>query len=69
MSIYYKNAPDGKKLLPYLILMNVYIGILMKLLVNGLWIIFEKIPFELLGIITLVYVNHNFSDERSLHFC
>ena len=32
MSIYYKYAPDEKKLLSYLMLINVYIGILLKLL-------------------------------------
>ena len=32
MSIDYKYAPDGKKLLLYLILMTVYIGILLNLL-------------------------------------
>ena len=32
MSIYYRYAPDGNKRLFYLMLMNVYIGILLKLL-------------------------------------
>ena len=32
MSIYYKYAPYGKKLLSYLMLMTVSIGILLKLL-------------------------------------
>ena len=39
ISIYYNYAPDGKKLLSYLMLMTVSIGILMKLLDNGLWIL------------------------------
>ena len=37
MSIYYKYAPDEKKLMCYLILMIVSIGILMNILENGLW--------------------------------
>ena len=32
MSIYYKSAPDGSKILFYLMLMTVYIGILLNLL-------------------------------------
>ena len=36
MSIYYKYAPYGKKLLFYLMLVIVSIGILLKLLENGL---------------------------------
>ena len=39
MSIYYKYAPDGMQFLFYLMLMTVSIGILMKLLGNGLWMI------------------------------
>ena len=39
MSIYYKYAPDGSKSLSYIMLMNVYIDIPLKLLENGLWII------------------------------
>ena len=39
MSIYYKYAPDGKKILFYFMLMTVSIGILLKLLENGLWIL------------------------------
>ena len=39
MSIYYKHAPDEKKLLCYLMLMIVSTGILLKLLENSLWII------------------------------
>ena len=42
MSIYYKYAPDGKKLLSYLLLMTVYIGIQMKPLENGLCILWER---------------------------
>ena len=37
--IYYKYAPYGKKMLSYIMLMTVYIGILMKLLENGLLIL------------------------------
>ena len=37
MSIYYKYAPDEKKLFLNLILMIASIGIHMKLLENGLW--------------------------------
>ena len=36
MSIYYKYAPDGSKLLSYLMLMIVSTGIQMKILKNGL---------------------------------
>ena len=39
MFIYYKYAPYGKKLLFYLMLRNVYIGIPLKILENGLWIL------------------------------
>ena len=39
MSIYYKYAPDGYKLLSYIMLMTVSIGILLKLLENDLWIL------------------------------
>ena len=39
MSIYYKYATDGSKKLFYLIMMNVSIGIPLKLLENGLWIL------------------------------
>ena len=39
MSIYYDFAPDGSNNLSCLILMTVSIGILLKLLQNGLWII------------------------------
>ena len=39
MSIYYKYAPDGTELLSYIMLMTVSIGIIMKLLENGLWIL------------------------------
>ena len=63
MSIYYKYAPDGNKIVVYLILMTVYIGIHMKLLENILWIIWKDIPCEIIGIYTLVHVNQNLSDE------
>ena len=36
ISIYHKYAPDGKKLLSYLMLMNVSIVVVMNLLENGL---------------------------------
>ena len=39
MSIYYKYAPDRTKKWSYIMLMTVYIGILMRILENGLWII------------------------------
>ena len=39
MSIYYKYALDGTKNVFNIMLMTVYIGILMKLLDNVLWII------------------------------
>ena len=39
MSIYYKYSPDGTKLLSYIMFMTVSIGILLKLLENGLWIL------------------------------
>ena len=39
MSIYYKYAPEGTKLLFYFTLMTVSIGILLKLLDNVSWII------------------------------
>ena len=38
MSIYYKYSPDGFFLF-YLMLMTVYIGILLNILENGLWIL------------------------------
>ena len=38
MSIYYKYAPYGGNFSFYLLLMNFYICILLKLLENGLWI-------------------------------
>ena len=41
MSIYYNYAPYGKKLLSYPMLMTVSIGILLKLLENGLWILYQ----------------------------
>ena len=41
MSIYYKYAPDGIKKLFYLMLMTVSIGIFLKMLENGLWMIQE----------------------------
>ena len=41
MSIYYKYAPYGKNVvLSYF--MTVYIGILLKLLENGLWMLQER---------------------------
>ena len=39
MSIYYNYALYGKKLLSYLMLMSMSIGIILKLLENSLWII------------------------------
>ena len=39
MSIYYNYAPDGTKCFVILMLINVSIIILLKLLVNGLWIL------------------------------
>ena len=42
MSIYYKYAPDGSKLLFYLMLMIVYIGTQIKILENGLLILWER---------------------------
>ena len=38
MSVYYKYAPDGAKILFYLILMTVSISIVLKLLENDFWI-------------------------------
>ena len=49
-------------------LMTVHIGILLKTLEHGFWIIQEKeIPCDILGMFTLVPVNKNFSDEGSLY--
>ena len=42
MSIYYKYAPYGSKMLFYCMLMIVSIGIKMKILVNGLLILWER---------------------------
>ena len=42
ISIYYKYAPDGSKLLFYLMLMVVSIGIQMKIFENGLLILWER---------------------------
>ena len=39
ISIYYKYAPDGSILLFYLMLMTVSIGVNLRLLENGLWIL------------------------------
>ena len=39
LSIYYKYAPCGTFFLFYIIFMTVYIGIIMKLLEKGLWIL------------------------------
>ena len=39
MYIYYKYAPDGTNFLSYLMLMIVSIGMHLKLLENGLWIL------------------------------
>ena len=44
MFIYYKYALDGTKKLFYLMLMNVSIGILLKLTEKGLWIFLERYP-------------------------
>ena len=38
MSIYYKYEPDGTKIVMLSYVDDLYIGILMKLLENGLWI-------------------------------
>ena len=42
MSIYYKYAPYGSKMLYYLMLVTVSIGILLKLLENGLGTLYES---------------------------
>ena len=42
MYMYYKYAQDGKFFLFYLMLMTLYIGVLLKLLENGLWILQER---------------------------
>ena len=39
MYIYYKYAPDGYKIVVYLMLMTVYIGILLKLSENIFWML------------------------------
>ena len=57
-----------QKLLYYLMLMTVSIGIQMRISENGLWIFGKEISCEILRIYTLVHVNKNFSDERSFHF-
>ena len=69
MYIYYKYASYGTKLLFYLMLMIVSIGILLNILENSLWISRKDIPFELLVICTLVHFNQNFLDEGSFHLC
>ena len=68
MSIYYNYAPDGSKMvvLSYVddcvyLYTNEYSG-------NGLLILWEEIPCELLGICTLVHVNNNLSIEGPFHF-
>ena len=38
MSIYYKYEPDGTKIVVFIMLMPVSIGILLKILENGLWL-------------------------------
>ena len=42
MSIYYKYAPDGSNFLSYLMLMIVSTDIKMKILENGLLILWER---------------------------
>ena len=42
MSMYYKYAPEGSKLLYNLMLMTVSIGIQMKILKNGLLILWKR---------------------------
>ena len=53
----------------YILLMTVSIGILLKLLKMVCGYFRKNIPCELIGICTLVHVNHNFSDEGSFHLC
>ena len=50
MSIYYKYAPVGEKMLPNIMLVTVYIGILLKLLENILWV-----PWEIEHVTFLVF--------------
>ena len=56
------------KLLSYLMLMILSFGIQMKILENGLLILWDIDPCELLGICTLVHFNQNFSYEGTFHF-
>ena len=69
MSMYYKYAPEGSKLLYNLMLMTVSIGIQMKILEFFGGYFWKEVSCELLGICTLVHVNKSFSDEISFHFC
>ena len=53
MSIYYKFAPTGKKLLFYLMLIILFIGLHLKLLGNGFGKSRREIPYEVPGILVL----------------
>ena len=69
MSIYYKYAPDGSK-----IVVLSYVDDCVYWYSNeAIWkmvcgYLSQDIPCELLGIFTLVHVNKTFSDEGSLFF-
>ena len=58
-----------QKLLFYLVLMTLYMGIHLKLLEKQFGYFSKYIPCEILRIYTLVYVNNSFSYEGSLYFC
>ena len=70
MSIYYKYAPDGSKIVVLSYVDDCVYWYtnddLVKWFVDTL---VKRFPCELLSICTLVYVNKNFSTERPFHFC
>ena len=57
-----------QKLLSYLILTTLSIGILMKILKNICENSRKEIPCEIIRICTLVYVNQDFIDKVPFHF-
>ena len=68
MSINYKYAPDGTKIVFYFILMTFSIFVLLNLLEMSCGHSRKDIPCKLLGICTFIHVNHNFLDEGPFHF-
>ena len=68
LSIYYKYAPYGTKMLLYLMLMIVFIDISIKLLEMVCGHSRKDISCKIPGICTLVYFNQDFKYEGPFHF-